>query len=122
MEHQFKNLINNKITEHYQEVKHRLLDRANYSLEVDTTNVSLYFSFLEAALQQSYNRLQSVTAFIVGDEGQLTDQMYPFALLNDDAKQLIQQIFTKAVDLANTLELSGIDPEFHSLCQEKRLR
>ncbi|MEM9824141.1 MAG: hypothetical protein AAF985_23855 [Bacteroidota bacterium] len=121
MEHQFKKLINNKITDHYHEVKERLLDKASYQVEIDTTNVSLYFSFLEAALQQSYNRLQSVTAFIIGDEGQLTDRMYPFALLNDEAKQLIQQTFTKAVDLANTLELSGIDPEFHSLCQEERL-
>jgi len=47
--------------------------------------------------------------------------MYPFALLNEEAKASIKSIFSKAVALANTLEVSGIDPEFVSLCEEKLL-
>lgn len=122
MEQEFITLINTKITEHYHAIKKILLDKESYSTNIDTQNVVLYFTFLEAVLQQPHNRLNSVSAFIVGDDGQLTDKMYPFALLTDEVKKLIRDKFSKAVNLANSLEVSGIDPEFALLCQEPHLR
>ncbi|MEM9821461.1 MAG: hypothetical protein AAF985_10330 [Bacteroidota bacterium] len=121
MEQQFINLINNKIAEHYQEVKSLLLEKGSYQTSVNTQNVILYFTFLEASLEQAYNRVASVAAFIVGDDGQLTNKMYPFALLNEEIKEKVAHQFSLVVGLANTLEVSGIDPEFVSLCEEKML-
>jgi len=121
MEQQFITLINDKIIEHYQTIKTLLLDKSSYKTRIDTQNVLLYFTFLEACLQKPYNRLNSASTFIGGDDGQLTDKMYPFALLNEEAKASIKSIFSKAVALANTLEVSGIDPEFVSLCEEELL-
>lgn len=97
------------------------MNKGSYKTKVDTQNVLLYFSFLEASLKQAYNRLHSVSAFITADEGQLTERMYPFALLNKEAREKISNIFTKAVNLANSLDVSGIDPDFQSLCEEKHL-
>lgn len=119
MEQQFISLINEKITEHYNTIKNLLLNKESYSKKVDIQNVSFYFTFLEACLQQPYNRLSSVSAFIIGDDGQLTYRMYPFALLKAEIQELISEKFSSAVGLANTLEVSGIDPEFESLCIEK---
>ncbi len=122
MEQQFINLINKKITEHYKDIKNLLLKQENYKTKVDIQNVSLYFTFLESSLQQPYNRLSSVSAFIIGDDGQLTDRMYPFALIKSEVVEMISNKFSLAVGLANTLEVSGIDPEFESLCKEKHLQ
>ena len=121
MEQEFINLINKKIKEHYKDIKTLLLDKEHYKAKVDTKNVSLYFAFLEACLQQPYNRLLSVSAFIGGDDGQLTHRMYPFALLKNEVKEKISEKQSSAVGLANTLEVSRIDPEFESLCEEELL-
>ncbi len=121
MEQQFINLINGKITEHYQAAKALLLNKANYKTVIDTQNVLLYFAFLESCLQQPYNRLNAVSVFIVGDDGQLTDKMYPFALLTDEAKGFVKDRFLQAINLANSLEVSGIDPEIKALCLEPHL-
>ncbi len=122
MEQQFISLINKKITEYYQAIKSLLFNKESYCTKVNTQNVSLYFTFLESSLQQPFNRLTSVSSFIICDDGQLlTDKMYPFALLAKEKKEKINGIFSQAVNLANSLEVSGIDPEFHSLCEEKFL-
>lgn len=94
MEQQFISLINEKITEHYDTIKTLLLSKESYDADVDLQNASLYFAFLEACLQQSFNRLSSVSAFIVGDDGQLTERMYPFALLRDEVKEMISEQFS----------------------------
>jgi len=48
MEQQFITLINDKIIEHYQTIKTLLLDKSSYKTRIDTQNVLLYFTFLEA--------------------------------------------------------------------------
>ena len=121
MEQQFIHLITQKITDHYQQIKSLLLNLESYPTKVDLQNVQLYFSFLESVLEMPFNRLSSVAAFVGGDDGQLTAKMYPFALLKEETKETIHKHYINAINFANSLELTGIDPEFISLCEEEQL-
>ena len=121
MEKQLINLINESINKSYLDIKILLLDNNNYSSKVDTQNVELYFSFLEASLKQSYNRINAVLSFIIGNDGQLIDRMYPFALLREDTKLEIDRKFSQAVNLIDNLEESSLDRTCQLLRREKSL-
>jgi len=121
MEQQIINLINERINKNYLDIKILLLDNNSYSVKVDTQNVQLYFSFLEASLKQSYNRINAVLSFIVSNDGQLIDRMYPFALLREDTKLTIDRKFSQAVNLIDELEEGSLDRTCQLLRQEKSL-
>lgn len=122
MEQQFITLTNKKIAEHFQAIKDLLFQKESYQTTIDTKNVSLYFNFLEACLKQPYNRVFSTSNFIDSQEGQLTDQMYPFALLKPAIKEQIRAKCTSTINLANGLDVSGIDPDFQLLGQERFMK
>jgi len=113
--------INEKIHEHYLDIKKLLLDSNNYLSKAATQNVRLYFNFLEASLNQPYNRINAVFSFIVGNDGQLRDKMYPFAFLKDQTMEAIDKNFAQAIGFVDRLEGSDIDSEFKSLCEEQLL-
>ena len=119
MDQQFIDLSNKKITAYYQEVKDLLFNQESYVSSVDTKNVEFYFSYLEASLEMPYNRLKSVCIYIQSDNNPLADYMYPFALLQKEVKDEIDVLFARGGSLVRALEVSGIDPELESLCEEK---
>ncbi|MEM9824339.1 MAG: hypothetical protein AAF985_24855 [Bacteroidota bacterium] len=104
MERQQIDGIDHQINKYYLDIKILLLDRPSYLTAVDTQNVHLYFRFLEASLKQSYNRINAVFTFVMGDDGRLIDKMYPFALLREDAKQIIDEKFAQAVSLIDQFQ------------------
>ena len=122
MEEQIITLINQRIANLFEEVKNILLQQDNYQQEVDTKNITLYFNFIEASLQLPYNRLTSTAAFTANYDGLLSCQMYPFAMLKEGTKQIINDKYKLAVNYAAGLDLSGIDVGFTSLCREEHMK
>ncbi len=121
MEQQFINLTNKRIAALYQEVKDLLFAQESYAIEVDTSNVQLYFTYHEASLELPYNRLYSISNFTSCDDYQVSDRMYPFALLNPEAKEKIREILTQGVSFAEALQVNGIDKEYRLVSKEKHL-
>ena len=114
-------LVDQRVTKLYREVRRLLLKKKSYDSKVDTHNVLLYLSFLEAVLQRPYNRLASLTVFLKDDDGMLVNRMYPFAMLYDDTKEEIYTKFQQAGKLAAGLDVSGVDPNHQSLIEEPRI-
>ena len=118
MEQQVIQLIDQRIADYFETVKAILLDNNSYKEKVNPKNLHFYFQFLESALQRPYNRLASITAFTANYDGLLSSQMYPLALLKEEARKCIYEKYQQAVNFAAGLDLSGIDPGFITLCKE----
>ena len=99
MEDKIITLTREKISDLYNESRILLLKQTSYHDPVDTLNVNLYFTFLESALKQPYNRLASLRDFIMDEEGLLTKQMYPFRALYENPQLAIDAKFRKAQKL-----------------------
>ena len=121
MEQQIITLVNERINTLFVEVKNILLQQENYSQKVDPQNLSHYFSFLEVAFKQPYNRLSSLSVFVTNGENISSDLMYPLAMLKEETKRTIHQKAVQAGMLVSGLDTSGIDPNFLSFITEKHL-
>ncbi len=121
MEQQFIDLTNKRISILYQEVKDLLFAQESYVVEVDTRNVELYFTYHEASLELPYNRLYSVSNYTSCDDYQVSDHMYPFALLRPETKQKIREFLKQGVSFAEALQVNGIDEEYKLISKEKHL-
>ena len=121
MEQHFIDLVTQKLNVLYQEIKALLFAQDSYVVSVDTKNVELYFCYLEASLELPYNRIYSVSNFTACEDYQVSDRMYPFALLKLETKQKIKDILKQGISFADTLQVSGIDKDYHLLSTEKHL-
>lgn len=118
MEDKIITLTREKISTLYNDSRILLLEQTSYHEPVDTLNVNLYFTFLESALKQPYNRLASLRDFIMDEEGLLTSLMYPFRVLYENPQLTIDTKFKEAQKLIAALETSEIDPTGQSLTDE----
>ena len=116
-------LIEKHVKKRYKNSCQLLLQQESYQKEVDIKNVKQYFTFLESSLKKPYNRLIALATFLDKESGLfLSSQAYPFALLKAEVKQTIKDWRREAVQLATGLDVSGIDPDYFSLDQEKFLK
>lgn len=122
MEDKMITLTREKIAVLYNESRILLLEQSSYHEPVDTLNVNLYFTFLEAALKQPYNRLTSLRAFLMDDDAHLTCVMYPFDVLHDDKRRAIDGKLQQAQKLVAALEVNEIDETGESLTEEYHQR
>jgi len=122
MEKQIISLFEDYIENLYQQARSILSDESSYYIEGRNLHcVNLYLTFLEASLHKPYNRLYSLSSFVEDEYGLLVHQMYPFAMLSDNAKACIKKISIQAVQMATALDKCEIDPDYKSLITEDRI-
>lgn len=72
-------------------------------------------------MESPYNRLYSISNFTSCDDYQVSDHMYPFALLRPETKQRVKEILKQGISFAEALQVSGIDTEYKLISKEKHL-
>ncbi|MEM1323434.1 MAG: hypothetical protein AAGG75_24420 [Bacteroidota bacterium] len=90
---------------YYEQMRQHLLRRKNYLYSADLTNIKRYLVFLESSLQQPYNRIAHLAAFIHDEDGLMSSRMYPLTFLLPDTKLKIYQCYQEVEQLVDAAEI-----------------
>ena len=88
----------------YQKIKIALLDKHNYSEDIQNQNVQLFFQFLEATFEKAFNRIVHIHLFLHSDNYLMIERMYPLCFLKESAKGDIKRCYLQALWLMDGLE------------------
>jgi len=106
MDNELLNKTIHHITGIYEKVSTALLMPENYdgqSVKID--NVSKYLIFVNSSLQKPYNRLAHVYAFVTDLDGLMSDRMYPFCFLSEEARNEIENLYKQGEKLVGGLNV-----------------
>ncbi len=102
---------------YYEQMRNDLLYKNNYLYRPDLTNVTRYFHFLEASLQQPYNRVAHLAAFIHDQDGLMSSRMYPLGFLLPDTRAKIYTYYREVEQMMDSIEVS-IEEAFQAFEKE----